>query len=189
MAGAIQPKPIRAAGQGKVVTLRDDPVEGGRLLIIERARADVDTSGQGFTDLTATIDRWLRELLAADGVVLAFVRHTSASLTVQENADPTVRSDLLTALDRLAPEDGGWRHRSEGPDDMPAHVKSMLTTTSLSLPVVDGRLGLGTWQAVYLIEHRHEPHRREIILQFMGTSTDITARLERGEELGIGDFI
>ena len=96
-----------------------------------------------------------------------FIRHTSASLTIQENADPSVLKDLTTALDRLAPENAGWTHDTEGPDDMPAHVKTMLTSASLQIPVLDGALALGTWQAIYLIEHRARPHRREIVLQFM----------------------
>ena len=99
-----------------------------------------------------------------------FIRHTSASLTIQENADPSVLEDLTTALDRLAPEHAGWRHDTEGPDDMPAHVKTMLTATSLHIPVLRGELALGTWQAVYLIEHRTRPHRREIVLQFAGVA-------------------
>jgi secondary thiamine-phosphate synthase enzyme len=173
---------------GRVVAVRDDPVEGGRLLIIERARIDVETAGPGFTDITGSVARWLKELNAADGTVLLFMRHTSASLTVQENANPDVRIDLLAALDRLAPSDAGWRHAAEGPDDMPAHVKAMLTTTSLAVPVIEGDLGLGTWQAIYLVEHRRAPHRRETILQFAGTCLDATARLERSGEMGIGDF-
>ena len=99
-----------------------------------------------------------------------FIRHTSASLTIQENADPSVLDDLMTALNRLAPEDAGWSHDTEGPDDMPAHVKTMLTATSLQVPVLNGKLALGTWQAVYLIEHRSRPHRREIVLQFVGST-------------------
>ena len=99
-----------------------------------------------------------------------FIRHTSASLTIQENADPSVLDDLTTVLDRLAPEDAGWRHDTEGPDDMPAHVKTMLTATSLQVPVLKSELMLGTWQAVYLIEHRARPHRREIVLQFAGAT-------------------
>jgi len=99
-----------------------------------------------------------------------FIRHTSASLTVQENADPSVLDDLTTTLDRLAPEHAGWTHDTEGPDDMPAHVKSLLTTTSLQVPILEGKLALGTWQAIYLIEHRLRPHRREIVLQFIGAS-------------------
>jgi secondary thiamine-phosphate synthase enzyme len=105
---------------------------------------------------------------AREGMVTLFIRHTSASLTIQENADPSVLEDLTTALDRLAPEDAGWSHDTEGPDDMPAHVKTMLTATSLQIPVLDGDLALGTWQAVYLIEHRARAHRREIVLQFAG---------------------
>jgi secondary thiamine-phosphate synthase enzyme len=97
-----------------------------------------------------------------------FIRHTSASLTIQENADPSVLDDLMTALDRLAPENAGWTHDTEGPDDMPAHVKSMLTASSLHIPVLNRKLALGTWQAIYLIEHRRRPHRREIVLQFIG---------------------
>ena len=89
-------------------------------------------------------------------------------MTIQENADPAVRVDLMTVLDRLAPRDAPWTHDTEGPDDMPAHVKTMLTATSLQVPVIDGRLALGTWQGVYLIEHRARPHRREIVLQFLG---------------------
>ena len=99
-----------------------------------------------------------------------FIRHTSASLTIQENADPTVLVDLTTALDRLAPENAGWRHDTEGPDDMPAHVKTMLTATSLHIPVLDTEVALGTWQAIYLIEHRARAHRREIVLQFVGAT-------------------
>src|SRR6185437_13825734 len=105
-----------------------------------------------------------------EGAVTLFIRHTSASLTIQENADPSVLADLTTTLDRLAPEDAGWSHDTEGPDDMPAHVKTMLTTTSLHIPVLGGELALGTWQAIYLIEHRAHPHRREVVLQFCGAT-------------------
>ena len=128
------------------------------------------TSGRGFTDLTAEVARFVRDAGAKEGAVTLFIRHTSASLTIQENADPTVLVDLTTALDRLAPEDAGWRHDTEGPDDMPAHVKTMLTATSLHIPVLKGELALGTWQAIYLIEHRRRPHRREIVLQFVGAN-------------------
>ncbi len=110
----------------------------------------------------------MRDAGAIEGVVTLFIRHTSASLTIQENADPTVLVDLTTALDRLAPEHAGWRHDTEGPDDMPAHIKTMLTATSLQIPVLDSDLALGTWQGIYLIEHRARPHRREIVLQFTG---------------------
>ena len=130
----------------------------------------VQTSGRGFVDLTAEIAGFVRDAGAIDGLVTLFIRHTSASLTIQENADPSVLADLITALDRLAPEDAGWRHDTEGPDDMPAHVKTMLTTTSLQIPIIKGELMLGTWQAIYLIEHRQRAHRREIVLQFIGAS-------------------
>ena len=130
----------------------------------------VQTSGAGFTNLTDEVAKFVNEAGAREGMVTLFIRHTSASLTIQENADPTVLDDLTTALDRLAPENAGWRHDTEGPDDMPAHVKTMLTQTSLQIPVVKGELALGTWQAIYLIEHRRRPHRREIVLQFIGVT-------------------
>ena len=130
----------------------------------------VQTSGRGFVDLTAEIADFVRDAGAVEGLVTLFIRHSSASLTIQENADPSVLADLTTALDRLAPEDAGWRHDTEGPDDMPAHVKTMLTTTALQIPVLKHELMLGTWQAVYLIEHRLRPHRREVVLQFIGAS-------------------
>jgi secondary thiamine-phosphate synthase enzyme len=129
----------------------------------------VQTRGAGFTDLTSDVAKFLREARAQEGAITVFIRHTSASLTIQENADPSVLKDLTTVLNRLAPENGGWIHDTEGPDDMPAHVKTMLTATSLQIPVLGGELTLGTWQAVYLIEHRARPHRREIVLQFIGS--------------------
>jgi secondary thiamine-phosphate synthase enzyme len=129
----------------------------------------VQTPRAGFTNLTSEVAKFLREARGAEGQVTLFIRHTSASLTIQENADPTVLEDLLTVLRRLAPEDGGWRHDTEGPDDMPAHIKTMLTSTALQVPVLDGELALGTWQAIYLIEHRARPHRREVVLQFIGS--------------------
>ena len=128
----------------------------------------VQTTGRKFVDLTAEIAGFVKDAGAREGAVTLFIRHTSASLTIQENADPTVLGDLMTALDRLAPENAGWRHDTEGPDDMPAHIRTMLTATSLQIPVLRGELALGTWQAIYLIEHRRRPHRREIVLQFMG---------------------
>jgi secondary thiamine-phosphate synthase enzyme len=131
---------------------------------------NVQTSGAGFTDLTTEVGKFLRDAHAREGAVTLFIRHTSASLTIQENADPTVLVDLTTALKRLAPEDGGWVHDTEGSDDMPAHIKTMLTGTSLHVPVLQGGLTLGTWQALYLIEHRARPHRRDVVLQFIGTT-------------------
>jgi secondary thiamine-phosphate synthase enzyme len=131
----------------------------------------VQTSGPGFVDLTAEIAKFVDDAGAREGAVTLFVRHTSASLSIQENADPSVLDDLMTALGRLAPEDAGWSHDTEGPDDMPAHIKTMLTATSLQIPVLKRELALGTWQAIYLIEHRARPHLREIVMQFAG-STD-----------------
>src|SRR5690348_3460919 len=128
----------------------------------------VETRGTGFTDLTSEAVKFLREVHAREGALTLFIRHTSASLTIQENADPTVLVDLTTALNRLAPENAGWRHDTEGPDDMPAHIKTMLTATSLHVPVLQGAPALGTWHAVHLVERRARRHRREIVLQFIG---------------------
>jgi secondary thiamine-phosphate synthase enzyme len=128
----------------------------------------VQTQAAGFTDLTAEVAKFVRDAGAREGAVTLFIRHTSASLTIQENADPSVLDDLMTALDRAAPENAGWTHDTEGPDDMPAHIKTMLTSTSLHVPVLRGALALGTWQAIYLVEHRAHPHRREVVLQFIG---------------------
>ena len=128
----------------------------------------VQTSGSGFVDLTREAATFLTEIYARDGALTLFIRHTSASLTIQENADPSVLVDLMTILDRLAPQDFAWTHDTEGPDDMPAHVRTMLTATSLHVPVLAGRMALGTWQAIYLIEHRARPHAREVVLQFEG---------------------
>ena len=119
----------------------------------------IQTPGRGFVDLTAEIAKFVKDAGAREGAVTLFIRHTSASLTIQENADPSVLDDLMTALDRLAPKDAGWTHDTEGPDDMPAHIKTMLTASSLHIPVLNGELALGTWQAIYLIEHRRLPHK------------------------------
>ncbi|MBR1180040.1 YjbQ family protein [Bradyrhizobium sp. KB893862 SZCCT0404] len=138
--------------------------------IISSSLLTVQTPGCGFIDLTSEAAKFVAEVRARDGALTLFIRHTSASLTIQENADPSVLVDLTTALARFAPddEDAGWTHDTEGPDDMPAHVKTMLTGTSLHVPVIEGKLALGTWQAIYLIEHRTRPHRREVVLQFIG---------------------
>jgi secondary thiamine-phosphate synthase enzyme len=128
----------------------------------------LQTEGEGFVDITGEIRAFAAEAKALSGLLTLFLRHTSASLTIQENADPDVLRDLVTALRRLAPIDGGWRHTTEGPDDMPAHIKTMLTATSLQIPVIHGELMLGTWQAIYLVEHRMRPHKREVVLQFLG---------------------
>jgi secondary thiamine-phosphate synthase enzyme len=133
------------------------------------AELTVETSGEGLFDFTREVVRFLKDSNAGDGVLLLFLRHTSASLTIQENADPDVQADLVTALRRLALDDGPWIHTTEGPDDMPAHIKAMLTGVSLHVPVRDGKPALGTWQGIYLVEHRARPHRREITLQFIGS--------------------
>jgi len=137
--------------------------------IIATATLVVETAGQGFTEITRDAERFIAEADAKDGALQIFMRHTSASLVIQENADPDVRADLRTALERLVPADAGWSHDVEGPDDMPAHVKAMLTGVSLHVPVIGGALALGTWQGIYVIEHRARPHRREIVLQFTGS--------------------
>ena len=137
---------------------------------IVSALLTVQTQGTGFVDLTADVAKFARDAHAQEGAVTLFIRHTSASLTIQENADPSVLADLKTALARLAPEDFGWTHDTEGPDDMPAHIKTMLTGASLQIPVLNGELALGTWQAIYLVEHRSRPHRREVVLQFLGAA-------------------
>jgi secondary thiamine-phosphate synthase enzyme len=129
------------------------------------------TRGCGMTEITPEISRWLRSLGANDGLLTVFLSHTSASLTIQENADPDVQSDLLNALKRLAPEGPHYRHSIEGPDDMPAHIKAMLTSTSLSIPVIGGNMALGTWQGVYVIEHRSGGHMRRVELHFIGSMT------------------
>jgi secondary thiamine-phosphate synthase enzyme len=136
---------------------------------IATSRFAIETHGAGFTEFTATAKRFVAQCGAAEGALLLFVRHTSCSLTIQENADPDVQRDLMTAFDDLAPRDRGWVHDTEGPDDMPAHVKTMLSGVSLHVPVQGGALALGTWQGIYLIEHRDRPHRREIVLQFIGS--------------------
>lgn len=136
---------------------------------IATATLAVETPGQGFTDITTEVAAFLAAANAADGILFMFMRHTSASLVIQENADPDVRADLRTALERLAPGDAGWRHDTEGADDMPAHIKTMLTGVSLHIPVAGGALALGTWQGIYVAEHRARPHRRDVVLQFVGS--------------------
>lgn len=129
----------------------------------------IETRGPGFTDLTRQVLAWLGSIGAGDGLLTLFVRHTSASLTIQENADPDVLRDLTETLEKLAPRGARYHHSLEGADDMPAHIKSMLTATSLAVPVAAGKPVLGTWQAIYLVEHRDRPHTRNIVLHFLGT--------------------
>jgi secondary thiamine-phosphate synthase enzyme len=144
--------PPSAVGVNKVVT----------------SRLTLQSRGQGFVDITDEVARFVEEIGAREGALTLFIRHTSASLTIQENADPSVLADLSAVLARLAPEDAKWTHDAEGPDDMPAHVRTMLTATSLQIPVLNGEMTLGTWQAIYLIEHRRLAHNREVVLQFVG---------------------
>ena len=146
-------------------------IQQSRIETVATASLSVATSGEGFIDITREAARFLERIGARDGALFLFMRHTSASLVIQENADPDVQIDLVTALDRLAPADAGWMHDTETPDDMPAHVKSMLNGVSLHIPVADGRMALGTWQGIYVAEHRAQPHRREVVLQFFGRVT------------------
>jgi secondary thiamine-phosphate synthase enzyme len=136
---------------------------------IATATLTIETAGAGFTEFTRDAARFLSDAGAGEGILYAYLRHTSASLVIQENADPDVQVDLVTALDRLAPFDAGWIHDTEGPDDMPAHVKSMINGVSLHVPVLGGKLAVGAWQGLYLAEHRSRPLRREIVLQFIGS--------------------
>jgi len=129
----------------------------------------VDTRGPGLVMVTEKVHAWLCDIEAADGLLTLFIRHTSASLLIQENADPDVHVDLVHALERLAPKDIPYVHATEGPDDMPAHIKAALTATSLSIPVRAGNMVLGTWQGIYVAEHRDRPHRREVVLHYLGT--------------------
>ncbi len=131
-------------------------------------RLRVETEGQGFTEITEAVSRWVFGTGVLNGLLTIFCRHTSASLLIQENADPDVRRDLLTALDRLAPRGAAYVHAIEGPDDMPAHIRTMLSGVSLSIPVVDGQMVLGTWQGIYLVEHRDRPHTRDVIFHLIG---------------------
>lgn len=144
-------------------------VHTARVETIATAVLSVETSGEGFTEITRDVARFLEKVKAREGAVLIYLKHTSASLVIQENADPDVRTDLVTALKRLAPAHAGWVHEVEGPDDMPAHIKSMLNGVSLQVPVAGGELALGTWQGIYVAEHRARAHQREVMLQFLGS--------------------
>jgi secondary thiamine-phosphate synthase enzyme len=136
---------------------------------IASAKLTVETRGEGFAEITHDVADFLQQAGAQDGVLLAYIRHTSASLVIQENADPDVQTDLVTALRHLAPMNAGWVHDAEGPDDMPAHIKAMLNGVSLHVPVTAGALALGTWQGIYVAEHRARPHTREVLLHFIGS--------------------
>jgi len=127
-----------------------------------------ETRGPALYDITGEVARWVRETGVANGLLTLFCQHTSASLLITENASPAVHRDMLRWLGRLAPEGHDYEHAAEGPDDMPAHLKSALTGNSLTIPVGDGRPLLGTWQGIYLAEHRHAPHRRKVVAHLMG---------------------
>ena len=141
---------------------------------IAQDRLSFATAPREIKDITAEIEAWVARRGIACGLLTVFIVHTSASLLVQENYSPDVKTDLNTFLRRLAPEDPSrYRHNDEGPDDMPAHLKSAVTQVQLTIPVQNGRLALGTWQGIFLLEHRATPHRREIVLTLIGdTPTD-----------------
>jgi len=128
----------------------------------------IRTSGQALVEISHEVADWVAAQGMAEGLLTLLCRHTSASLTIQENAAPAVQRDLLAWLARIAPEDGRYQHDDEGPDDMPAHIRAMLTGVTLSIPLIGGRLALGTWQGLYLVEHRRAPHHREIALHLLG---------------------
>ena len=153
-------------GQGKIGVM--EMLASGAVERHASGHLTIATAGQGFTDFTDAVAAFVRDSGLRDGLVTVFCRHTSASLTIQENADPDVQTDLMTALDGFAPRDAGYVHGAEGPDDMPAHIRTLVTDSALTVPLVDGRLALGTWQGIYLIEHRDRPHRREIVLSVIG---------------------
>ncbi|MDE1163103.1 MAG: secondary thiamine-phosphate synthase enzyme YjbQ [Acidobacteriaceae bacterium] len=129
---------------------------------------EISTRGKGFYEFTGGVNEWVLRQQVQTGLLTVFCRHTSASLLIQENADPTVRTDLLAYFDQIAPDDGPYEHDYEGADDMPAHLKTALTQVQLSIPVRNGRPVLGTWQGIYLFEHRVHAHRREIVLHLIG---------------------
>lgn len=129
----------------------------------------IQTPGRALIDITDQVEKIVRQSGIRTGLCTVFIAHTSASLIVSENADPTVQRDLEAFLSRLVPDgDPLYRHTAEGPDDMPAHVRAVLTQTSIGIPVMDGRLGLGTWQGIYVWEHRHHPHRRRVSITVLG---------------------
>jgi secondary thiamine-phosphate synthase enzyme len=127
-----------------------------------------NTEGLGLHEITDDITSWLRESEIRVGLLTLFIQHTSAGLMVTENAAPAVRRDLLRWLSSAAPDGDGYEHSAEGPDDMPAHIKAMLTGNSLTLPIADGKLMLGTWQGVFIAEHRHAPHNRTVVAHLAG---------------------
>jgi secondary thiamine-phosphate synthase enzyme len=140
---------------------------------IAQHRLTIETAPREIREVTSEIGEWVARQQIARGLLTVFIPHTSASLLIQENYSPAVRQDLAAFLDRLAPEDPSlYRHNDEGPDDMPAHLKATLTQVQLTIPVIDGRMRLGTWQGVFLLEHRAAPHRRELVLTLIGEGSD-----------------
>ena len=132
-------------------------------------KLQVTTRGKGLYPFTPEVAQWVASTGVRDGLLTVFIQHTSASLVIQENADPDVVLDLADFFERLAPEDDRrYRHTTEGSDDMPAHIRAALTQSSLSIPVIEGRMALGTWQGIYLFEHRTDPQRRSVVLQMIG---------------------
>ncbi|MFO0567247.1 MAG: secondary thiamine-phosphate synthase enzyme YjbQ [Polyangiaceae bacterium] len=137
-------------------------------MAVHQETLEVRTSGRGFENLTRAVDGVVRRSEIQTGLCTVFIQHTSASLVIQENADPDVLADLGSFADELAPESRRWRHDAEGADDMPAHARAAVTKTSESVPVHAGRLALGTWQALYLWEHRRAPHLRRVVVHVSG---------------------
>jgi len=137
--------------------------------VISHTTLTVTTRGKGLYPFTKSVEEWVSKQGAKNGLLTIFIQHTSCSLVIQENADPDVTLDLRDFFERLAPEEGeGYRHTAEGPDDMTSHIRSALTQTSLSIPLLAGRLALGTWQGVYVFEHRAHPHQRRVVVQVIG---------------------
>jgi len=127
-----------------------------------------DTNGPGLYEITSPVVHWCQQQGMADGLLTLFIQHTSASLTIQENADPDVCRDLQDFFTRIAPHNGSYRHSAEGPDDMPAHIKTALTQVQLTIPLIQGRPALGTWQGIYIFEHRDRRHRRKVVAHLVG---------------------
>jgi secondary thiamine-phosphate synthase enzyme len=145
------------------------PLARDTVFLIAQSKLTVSTRGKGLYPFTSDVAEWLRKQPVKDGLLTVFIQHTSCSLVIQENADPDVTLDMRDFFERLVPEDGrGYRHTVEGPDDMTSHIRSALTQTSLSIPVIAGQMALGTWQGLYVFEHRAVPHQRRIVLQLMG---------------------
>jgi secondary thiamine-phosphate synthase enzyme len=137
--------------------------------VVRNTTLTISTRGKGLYPFTQSVEDWVSKQGIANGLLTTFVQHTSCSLVIQENADPDVMLDLRDFFERLVPEDdASYRHTAEGPDDMTSHIRSSLTHSSLSLPLIAGRLALGTWQGLYVFEHRSHPHQRRVVLQLMG---------------------